>query len=59
MGSCSPISPVEQTTTSLAEMPSSSAVFSAVRVRVLEALRTGAGVGAAGIEDDGVHPAVA
>ena len=30
MGSCSPISPVEQTTTSVAETPRASAVFSAV-----------------------------
>ena len=42
MGSRTPISPVEQTTTSIAPMPSRAATCSAVGVGVLEALGPGA-----------------
>ena len=59
IGRRSPIRPVEQTATSPAD--SSSAIGDPLRggVGVLEAGRAGAGVGAAGVEDDGVDPAVA
>ena len=59
IGSRSPISPVEQTATSPAETPSAVGDLLGGGVGVLEALRAGAGVGAAGVEDDGVDPAVA
>ena len=56
-GSCersswSPMSPVEQTSTSPAETPSASADRLGGRVRGLEALRAGVTVGAAGVQDD-------
>ena len=59
MGSRSPMRPVEHTTTSPGETPSGRGDVLGRAVRVQEALGAGADVGAAGVEDDGVHDAVA
>ena len=56
MGSRTPISPVLATATSIAPRPSSRRGVLGGGVGVLEALGPGAGVGAAGVEDDGARP---
>ena len=58
IGSRSPIRPVEQTTTSPDEQPSRAAMCSAVRCVSAKPSGPGAGVGAAGVEHDGVRPVV-
>ena len=56
IGSSSPISPVEQTTTSPAEIASTSATCSAVAWVSAKPCGAGVAVGAAGVQDDGVDP---
>ena len=58
IGSRSPIRPVEQTATSPADSSSAIATHSAVAWVSWKPGRAGAGVGAAGVQDDGVDPAV-
>ena len=59
IGSRSPIRPVEQTAISPAESSRAAAQPLGGGVRVLEAERPGAGVGAAGVQHDGADPAAA
>ena len=56
MGSRTPISPVEATATSIGAEPELGRGVLGGGVGVLEALGPGAGVGAAGVEDDGPRP---
>ena len=58
IGSRRPIRPVEQTATSMAPMPSASADELGGPMGVGEAVRAGAGVGAAGVQDHRLQPAV-
>ena len=56
-GSCSPMMPVEQTATSIAPQRQDLGGLLGGGVRGLEALRPGARVGAARVEDDGAQRA--
>ena len=58
IGSRSPINPVEHTTTSPAPMPRWAATVFSRGVGVREPVRSGAGIGAAGVEHDGPRAAV-